>query len=71
MLTNYLNTVLAVEVAAEMNDHIVIETKNQAFTCLHCKAWYQPNLPAPLSMVVAMMESFVKIHKDCKKKVSP
>jgi hypothetical protein len=51
-------------------DHVVIETKNQAFTCLHCKAWYQPNLPAPLSMVAVMMDEFVRIHKDCPEKVT-
>lgn len=47
-------------------DHVVISTQTGAFECLHCGASYKPTLPAPINMVVAMSNQFVKDHADCK-----
>jgi rubredoxin len=46
-------------------DHIILNTQTGAFECLHCGATYRPGLPAPVNMVVAMSQSFVKDHQHC------
>ncbi len=48
-------------------DHVVINTRTNAFECLHCGGSYMPTLPAPLDLYVSMTKSFVKTHKNCKK----
>lgn len=47
-------------------DHVVIDTRTQAFECRNCGASYKPNLPVPINLMVAMMQAFTKDHRRCK-----
>ena len=49
-------------------DHVVYDTKEQAFHCKHCGDTYKPALPAPLSMVVSMAKEYAKAHRWCQPK---
>ena len=44
-------------------DHVVL--KDNEFVCLHCGQRYAPSLPAPISVMVAMTNAFLRIHKNC------
>jgi hypothetical protein len=47
--------------------HCVINSKVDGgrFDCLHCGTTYLPALPCAIDMYLAMMQSFIKSHKDC------
>jgi hypothetical protein len=47
-------------------DHVVMDARTNAFTCTHCGQSYQPTMPAPIDMFVAMSNQFVITHGDCK-----
>jgi rubredoxin len=47
-------------------DHVVMRTDTHQFECRHCGATYQPALPAPISMFIAMTKEFTKVHRFCK-----
>lgn len=49
-----------------MTDHCRFDTRTQALVCTHCGQTYQPTLPAPIDMFVAMSEAFVKQHRRCR-----
>ncbi len=35
-------------------DHVVFNSLNQAFACLHCGALHMPTLPLPITQFVSM-----------------
>jgi len=48
------------------NDHVVIDSsQGGTFRCLRCSETYRPNLPAPISMVIAMSNAFIEMHSGC------
>lgn len=48
-------------------DHVVMDTRTNAFRCEHCGATYAPTMPAPINLFSAMCNEFVKAHRHCKK----
>lgn len=38
------------------------------FICEHCNENYKMNLPASIDMVLSMMRSWKRTHKNCKKR---
>lgn len=49
------------------NDHVLLDTTTGAFRCDHCGQVYAPTLPAPIDMMVAMSDAFIKLHRSCEK----
>ena len=48
-----------------MDDHCYMIAETGALKCSHCGQEYTPNLPAPIKVMVAMIEAFSESHKDC------
>ena len=44
----------------------IITTPKLDLHCKRCGESYQPSLPVPVDMWVAMGEAFIKTHKHCK-----
>lgn len=49
--------------------HVIIDSKTQEFVCCCCKMRYLPNLPAPITLYIAMTQAFVEEHRHCKVKI--
>lgn len=50
---------------AKKKDHTGF--RNGDFFCFNCGAKYNPQLPQPVNMLVALMKEFSKEHKNCEK----
>lgn len=50
----------------QSRDWIRAEDGFKAFRCDRCGDRYATGLPCPLPMMLAMMKSYEKMHKDCK-----
>jgi len=48
-----------------MNDHCYMIAETGTFKCSHCGQEYTPNFPAPIKVMVAMIEAFSESHKEC------
>jgi hypothetical protein len=46
-------------------DHVVIEDLGTTARCLHCQQTLTVQPPAPVSVWVAAVEEFYKIHRHC------
>lgn len=48
-------------------DHLIYKTDG-TFVCENCQKTYQANLPAPLGIVMAILNWWKKAHQYCKRK---
>lgn len=59
---------------AKDTSHVKINYKVQPprLVCLNCKGYEHemPDKPTPIPIFVGIMESYVKMHEDCKSKKS-
>lgn len=51
-----------------IGDHVVCRNGGRTYECLNCGQKYDMNLPVLLSVYVAAMKEFAKIHRHCKPK---
>lgn len=47
-------------------DHCRWDPKSNLLTCEHCGGWQEIPMPSLASVVIAIMDIFLKAHKRCK-----
>lgn len=48
-------------------DHIILSTVKPTMECLHCGAEQRICYPMNLTLMLAMMKTWTKLHRHCKK----
>lgn len=60
-----MQRVQAVSAPRRNTDHVVLQ--GSQFTCLHCGATYEMNLPCPITVMVAAINAYTASHAGCSK----
>ena len=47
-------------------DHVRWHPRKGHFYCAHCNAWQTMPLLAPVAIVIAVSDAFLKLHRRCR-----